>query len=1150
VVNAGTANIDPEILELFIEEAREAIETVMARFPAWQLDEGDRDALLTIRRAYHTLKGSGRMVGAERIGEFAWSVEALLNRVIDGTVARTPELMVFMGKAGHAIAGLLEQLEVGTPPDADIAVLMAEADALARRAPEPATVPEDIPGPVSAEVAGPVVAAPPEPGPPVLPPGMDPVLLDILSREAAAHLGVLREYLATAEGHPGPVPEAVFRACHTLHGSLTMAGVASGVAVAGPLHELLAVLYTSRQPADPDVLATVRAAAGCIEAIVAHLRDPAVRAPVPDALVGLLHDLAARAATAAGSGAADDDGTASVRLPAIAPAIPAAGGPGAMTMAVAFDAEIAGLFAEEAAELLDASDQALAQLVAGDDVEQSLDEIKRALHTLKGGARMARLFALGDLSHELESLVVRMAEGAVPRDTTTLDLMRLAFDELHRLRDGIASGDSGVVAPGLIERLAATHAGTPADAATGPLAADLFGADFLAAAAPGEQPSGPTPAPLEPLAPTIEKLGELARALAAPPMPEPAGTPPSPAAAPAALLPAEARGRDARDLTRVDAQLLEQLLNGTGEISIGNSRLNQQLTQMHFHLEELGQTVLRLRDQLRKLEMETEAQILFKHQSEAADRAGFDPLELDRYSSIQQLSRGLAETASDVSSLKDLLQNLSSDTEALVVQQARTTTALQDSLLRTRMVPFQQHGARLTRLVRQTAREAGKLADLVIDGGGELDRQVLEKMLPPFEHMLRNAVVHGIESPAERVAAGKPESGTVRIAIRREGTGVVIDVTDDGRGLDVGAIRRKATELGFIATDARPTDEQVMQFILRTGFSTADRLTQAAGRGIGMDVVASQVARLGGALAIRSEPGRGATFTLRLPLTLAVTQALVVRVGTEVYALPLATVEGIIRVPRHELDERLGQPGASIEYGGRAYRCHHLGEFLGLPGSRLPADAGRVSIVLVRAGEQAAALLTDEMQDSREIVVKSVGPQLAAIRGIAGATILGDGRVVMILDVAALVRHGHPAASAALPAMPRPAGPMALVVDDSITMRRVTQRLLERNGFRVFTARDGLDAIGVLQDHRPDIILLDVEMPRMDGYEFARHVRSTPELAGVPIVMVTSRVSDKHRARAIEVGVNDYLGKPYRERELLAAVNALLGGTAGTDGSG
>jgi chemosensory pili system protein ChpA (sensor histidine kinase/response regulator) len=643
---------------------------------------------------------------------------------------------------------------------------------------------------------------------------------------------------------------------------------------------------------------------------------------------------------------------------------------------------------------------------------------------------------------------------------------------------------------------------------------------------------------LEPLAPTLEKLGELARALAAPPVPD-QPEPREARAADARL--AEARSREAREVARVDAQLLEQLLNGAGEISIANSRLNQQLGLITFHLEELGQTVLRLRDQLRKLEIETEAQILHRHQAEGGDRADFDPLELDRYSTIQQLSRGLAESASDVSSLKDLLQNLSGDAEALLVQQARTTTELQDGLMRTRMVPFQQHGARLTRLVRQTARETGKLAELVIDGGGELDRQVLEKLLPPFEHMLRNAVVHGIEAPGEREAAGKPGAGTIRIAVRREGAEVVIDVADDGRGLDVPAIRRKADQLGLVPAGTALSDEQAMQMILRTGFSTADRLTQAAGRGIGMDVVANQVARLGGTLGIASRPGAGTTFTLRLPFTLAVTQALVVRVADETYALPLPTVEGIIRIPRGEYDARLQAAEPAIEYGGRHYPLRHLGQFVGLPGSRVPTEVDRVSVILVRGGEYAAAIVADEMQDSREIVVKPVGPQLATIRGISGATILGDGRIVMILDVAALVRANRAVAPVAAAPRAVSGGPVALVVDDSITMRRVTQRLLERNGYRVVTAKDGLDAISALADHRPDVILLDVEMPRMDGYEFARHVRSQPDLAGVPIVMVTSRVSDKHRARAIEIGVNDYLGKPYQERELLQAVNALLG---------
>jgi chemosensory pili system protein ChpA (sensor histidine kinase/response regulator) len=635
--------------------------------------------------------------------------------------------------------------------------------------------------------------------------------------------------------------------------------------------------------------------------------------------------------------------------------------------------------------------------------------------------------------------------------------------------------------------------------------------------------------------PALDRLGELARELEQPA----AATPAAPADD--EDMPMRPVVPERRETARVDSVLLDTLLNNAGEISIFQSRLSQQVSLIQFNLEELGATVIRLREQLRKLELETEAQILFRHQEDSGGRTDFDPLELDRYSTIQQLSRSLAESTTDVNSLKDLLQNMARDTEALLVQQARTATELQDGLMRTRMVPFQQHAPRLARLVRQSAMEVGKRAELHVQGGGELDRQVLERMLGPIEHMLRNAVIHGIEPPADREAARKPAAGSIFINLRRDGSEAVVEIADDGRGLDVAAIRRKAGELGFVEPGAAVGDDEAMQFILRPGFSTADRLTQAAGRGIGMDVVTSEVAKLGGSLRIGSVAGRGTTFTIRLPFTLAVTQALIVRAGTELYALPLPTVEGVIRISRGELMARLSAAQPTIEYGAQTYQFRHLGEYLGLGPSRIPEEQGRVSVILVRAGEHSAALITDEMQDSREIVVKPVGPQLATIRGVAGATILGDGRIAVILDMGILVRTVRAGGPVRAPiAEPAPKGPLALVVDDSITMRRVTQRLLERNSFRVVTAKDGLEAIGVLQDHCPDIILLDVEMPRMDGYEFAKHVRNNPDTAGVPIVMITSRVSDKHKARAIEVGVNDYLGKPYQERALLEAVRHQL----------
>ncbi len=592
----------------------------------------------------------------------------------------------------------------------------------------------------------------------------------------------------------------------------------------------------------------------------------------------------------------------------------------------------------------------------------------------------------------------------------------------------------------------------------------------------------------------------------------------------------------------MDADLLDDMLNSAGEISIFHSRLNRQVSSIDFHLGELSQTATRMRDQLRALEAETERQIIHRHQTTDQDAAtDFDPLELDRYSTLQQLSRALAESVGDVASLNELLRGLTSEADTLLVQQGRVTLQLQDSLMRTRMVPFQRHVARLARLVRQAAAETGKRAELVVRGAaGELDRQILERMLPPLEHLLRNAVIHGIEAPADRRAAHKPEAGEVSIHMRRDGSEVVIEVSDDGAGINTQAVRAKAMELGLLKPGDRLSDEAAMEMILRPGFSTAARLTQSAGRGVGMDVVASQVQKLGGSLRIDSRRGHGTRFILRLPYTLAITQALIVRVGEETFALPLPTVEGIARIPRDELLERLTDDDPRFEYAGHSFRLQHLGLFVGGSPSRLPEEDTAVPVILVRAAEHSTALITDELVGSREIVVKTLGPQISGIPGVSGATILGDGSIVVILDVGTLVRAQRQETLPAPVVPPTDDRLLALVVDDSITVRRVTQRLLERNGMRVITAKDGMDAINALADARPDVILLDIEMPRMDGYQFATHVRNDPRVADVPIIMITSRSSEKHRARAIEVGVNDYLSKPYQESQLLAAIAPLV----------
>jgi len=552
--------------------------------------------------------------------------------------------------------------------------------------------------------------------------------------------------------------------------------------------------------------------------------------------------------------------------------------------------------------------------------------------------------------------------------------------------------------------------------------------------------------------------------------------------------------------------------------------------------------------------LETEAQILSRYQREQHDSGdtAFDPLELDSFSQLQQLSRALAESVSDLVSIQNLLDDLTRQSETLLLQQSRVSSDLQEGLMRTRMVPFDSLVPSLRRTVRQAAQEIGKRANLKVEGAqGEMDRNLLERMKAPFEHMLRNALAHGIESPEERVAANKPSEGTVAIHVSREATEVVLRVADDGKGMDRDAIRRKAIERGLLKPEVQLSDRDLYGFILETGFSTAEHVTQLAGRGVGMDVVHNEIKQLGGSLMIDSVKGKGSTFTIRLPFTLAVTQAILVRLGESTYAVPMSSVQGVVRITREDLDRRQGLPNPTYSYAGEEFLIYELSQLLNLPSTRM-ADETQLPLLMTRTGDQRAAVRIDGVIGSREIVVKSVGPQISSVPGIFGATIMGDGSVVMILDLAPLVRRSAalrerveagevaaPVAPVYVPVVER-VQPLIMVVDDSITMRKVTTRVLERNDMEVITAKDGLDAVEKLQDKVPDCMLLDIEMPRMDGYELATYMKNDPRLKHVPIIMITSRTGEKHRQRAFEIGVERYLGKPYQETDLLRNVQETL----------
>jgi chemosensory pili system protein ChpA (sensor histidine kinase/response regulator) len=607
-------------------------------------------------------------------------------------------------------------------------------------------------------------------------------------------------------------------------------------------------------------------------------------------------------------------------------------------------------------------------------------------------------------------------------------------------------------------------------------------------------------------------------------------------------------------LVRVRADILDRMVNQAGEVSITRSKLENQVGSLKSALSDFSDNLARLRRQLREVEMQAESQIASRL-SIAGERE-FDPLEFDRFTRLQELTRMMAESVNDVASFHDGLTRTVDAAVGELAAQSRLTRELQRDLMRVRMVPFASLSERLFRVARQTAKETDKRVNLDIRGGAvEIDRSVLERMAAPFEHLLRNAIVHGIEPRPRRLDAGKAETGELLVQVSQQGNEVQIRFADDGAGLDLARIRAKAVSNGMLADDGQAGDAEVAELIFEPGFSTADALTELAGRGVGMDVVRSEARALGGRVEVASEAGKGAAFAIHLPLTLAVTQVVLVASGPKTYALPANLVGQVLQVREGELAAARAAGAIRIqgEVQGDAVPLRYLPDLLDEPGRQ--GGARSSPVLVLGAGAVAGpakgglALQVDEVLGNREVVVKNIGPQLARMPGIAGATVLGSGEIVLILNPLLLPIHAPrqpgPREQAGMAVQPA-SGATIMVVDDSLTVRRVTQRLLEREGYRVLLAKDGVDALEQMQAlaPRPDLMLVDIEMPRMDGFDLTRHVRGNAATQAIPVIMITSRTADKHRNYALGLGVDAYFGKPFQEDVLLAAIAGLLASRA------
>ena len=832
--------------------------------------------------------------------------------------------------------------------------------------------------------------------------------------------------------------------------------------------------------------------------------------------------------------------------------------------------EILEIFLEEAQEIIDSLEETILGWQSDTNNKDHVALMQRNLHTLKGGARLSELNLLGDLSHHLETLYESVAEGR--RDTTD-KLFQLSFearDVFSSLVKEINSDQKMTVPVTFIkqleeeidEQILASYLDTDSsdradeqELEAEPVESDeqeVTEEDEQQAESEVKQQTEPEQMDSEeeelPKIPTITDLDLPPLDQSMPFVPvshhEHFKTAKEPVKKPA-------KAKSAAEQVKVGADTLEDLVNLASESSILRSRLEQQVSTLSTNLEEMSSTIERLRTQLRAMEVETDAQIQYRQEVIGPDMDEFDPLEMDRYSRQQELARGLSESSNDLSNLKDNFEQLTLEAESLLIQQGQINTELQERLIDTRMVPFDSIVPRLQRMVRQISKELKKSTEITIRADGEMDRTVLEKMISPLEHMLRNAIDHGIEPPKERKKKGKKEAGKIKIRLAREGAQVKISISDDGAGINLDAVREKAISRGVITEDTVLSNKDLTNLIFSAGVSTAEEVTQISGRGVGMDVVFNEIKQLGGYVDVETEIDEGSTFIVRLPFTVSVNNALMVSVDEDSFAIPLTNIEGIVTVSPYELEELYKLDEPIYEYAGIQYDLYYLGTLL--EHRVRPEFEGVIKplpVMLLHGVERPVAVQLDGLIGSREVVVKSLGAQLSSIGGLSGATILGDGSVVLILDIPSLWRRiinsdDEQEIEQEQLTYDEDYVPTVMVVDDSITVRKVTSRLLERNQFEVLTAKDGVDASTQLQEVQPDIILLDIEMPKMDGFELATIVKSDPDLKHIPIIMITSRTGQKHKERALSIGVDDYMGKPFGEEMLLTSIEKLIGQRAG-----
>ena len=1147
-------DFDPDLLEIFLEEADELLVGIDTDLSTWAADKNNLNALKNLMRYLHTLKGGANMIQATHIGLIAHELETIYEKLINQQISVTSQLISFIRTVQDDIADRIQTIRDQKLDYSSVNVLQAIT-----KMSQSAISSAEIVNPVVEQASLETVQTQPTVAQTTAAPiavdvshfaaqlaldkkqlvssdsnqDFDPDLLEIFLEEADELLVGIDSDLSswTSDHNNLNALKNLMRYLHTLKGGSNMIQATHIGLIAHELETIYEKLINQQLSANPQLIALIRLVQDDIADRIQTIRDKQTDYPSTHVVALLQHadtDSVAEPITSVESiqdevvaeittevegqskpeevDAKVDLSTSEIERPTKEIAASSISSPSAQPVDDEVRLIAEQTFFEEAEELLEQAKILLAQWIEQRGNRSLLLQLQRNAHSLKGGARMAELDAIAAIAYHLENAFEQF--GVHHFNSNAYDnLLNTAFvwlnDAIFKrqyanfdgLKQNLANMDFVDVSAHLPQKLSAR---------------DIFNTEFAMEFVQGDGTEPPS------------MLGEWENT---------------------------EKVEQNNEMIRVSADVIEKMIDLSGENAINRSRIEMDLGQLGGTLTEMELAIKRLADQLRRMDGELESQIIARHGSENSRYADFDPLEMDQYSSLNQLSKSLAESASDLVDFKRTLSDKIRDTEGLLIQQSRIQAEIQESLMRTRLVPFSRLLPRLQRIVRQTASTLNRPTELVVNNTeGELDRSILERLVSPFEHMLRNAVDHGIEDREQRLQTKKPETGSIVLNIGRQGTDVVITFSDDGKGIDVNRIKQKAIQTGLMTKDQKLDKEEILQFIFHPGFSTAAQVTQISGRGVGLDVVQSDIKALGGHVTVDSVLGKGTTFSIRVPTTVAVSDALMVKAGDQQFAFPLAQIDRIVRISPMALEKYFESKENYFKIDQEQYRLRYLSEFVaGQPVPRFHGMVHSLPVLLIKGAQgQTTALLVDQLIGSRgQIVVKPIGQQYSSIGVIAGATILGDGQVCLILDGQNIARQAQSTSRSkqvdeTYTKQRYDQRRLIMIVDDSVTVRKVTSRLLERHGYDVVTAKDGVDAIEQLETVKPDLMLLDIEMPRMDGFEVTNLVRHHEVHRELPIIMITSRTGEKHRERALSLGVNQYMGKPFQEEMLLENVESLL----------